>query len=152
MADSNGVLPDRARLFLRLDLGTDVPDDVVEGRFQRSLGLVADQSADPREVGHAADHVLEGVAAERLGVGHVADLRTAAGHRPDHLGQLVDGHFPIAPDVEDPAAAFGRAEQAHEGADHVVDVAEAAALPAVAVDGDRLAEQGLAHEAGTTIP
>ena len=91
-----------------------------------TVGLVADQRADLRDVGHAPRHVLEpGLVG--LVVRDRHDLGAAAGHRLDLLGELADRDFLAVADVEDLADGARLVDQGYHSAHDVPDVGEAAA-------------------------
>src|SRR4051812_15411951 len=104
--------------------------------------MPVEQLLDARGVWYAALHILE-ASRVGLGVGHVAELRAAVGNRQDPIGQRANRDLLAAADIEDPAYRAWVTGQADERADDIADMAEAAALGAVAEDGQRVAAQRL---------
>src|SRR6185436_2715884 len=109
----------------------DVVDHAREDLVELHLRLVADEGADLRDVRHAARHVLE-AGLVRLIVRDGHDLRAAAGHRLDLLGQRAHRDLLAVADVEHLADGLRLLHQPHEAVHDVADVGEAAPLRAVA--------------------
>src|SRR5262245_14651364 len=101
--------------------------------------LPAEQSAGARDVGLAYLRIV-------LRQRPIVEDALAAGQGEDLLGEFEDGHLAGVAEV-DRLVKVG-VEQADDALDEIVHVAEGARLRAVAVDGQRLTAQGLAHEVG----
>jgi len=123
-----------------------VGDDALEGVVQGATGGVADQFSEFADGRDAAAHIFE---AGGIGfvVGHQADFGAAAGQSQDPFGKLEDGDFFGGADVENLANGCGGFGQFDDRAGHVSHIGKAARLPAIAVNGDGFAAQGLAHKA-----
>ena len=109
--------------------------------FSEICGTIADESIDLLEIGNAAPHVFERAAVDLL-VRDELDLGLAVAHRFDPLGQLEDGDFFVAADVEHLAFGFTRIGKQQNAADDVAHGREAARLLAVAEHENRLVPQG----------
>ena len=74
------------------------------------------------------------------------DFRRRARERLHRLGELADADFLVGANVVDLADGCGLIHDADQRADDVADIGEAARLRAVAVHGDRPAQERLLHE------
>ncbi len=121
----------------------DVVDGLVEGPGRGPTG----QAAQPAGVGDPSPHVLE-VGAEGVLVGLEDDGRRRPGPLQDPVGEVHHRDLVLGADVEDLTRAVGVVQEDQQGPDHVLDVAEAAGLAAVAVHGERRTVERLADQGG----
>ncbi len=103
------------------------------------LRLPVEKAFGPADVGFAQLRII-------LGQRAVLDPALAAGEREDFLGEFQDRDLAGVADVD--RLVEVHEEQADDALDEIIDVTKAAGLRAVAVDRQRFAAQGLAHEIG----
>ena len=78
----------------------------------------------------------------------VHDARPRSGQLDDPVSQFLDGELVRIAQIDRAGEVVAGRHQTHEAIDQVIDIAEGARLPAVAVKRDLLAAQGLNDEVG----
>src|SRR3954453_7257980 len=132
-------------------LGPPVLDDLSEDVREVLRRPPTQQPVQLPDVGNAGGNVLETLFIG-LVIGHEHDLGARAGGVADALRELPDRDLLRAAYGELVAIGVFSLHQSHHRLHDVADVAEAAALGAVAEDRDRLARQRLADEARDDHP
>src|ERR1022692_534428 len=127
--------------------GALVCDDALQSFFQGQARTVADKLGQLAEVGDPPPYIFEALLIGPS-VGDENNLRIRARHALDTCCQFADSNFVIAAHVIHFAVGIGMGRYADQRIHRIVDVGEAAALRAIAEDGNVPAGQGLDHQVG----